>query len=71
VEDSEGQELSRDVLFRDYAEVYDVAIRQFMHENKIELSIAHVISALVEIDIHKMGHVKNITHLSKVPELIS
>jgi DNA sulfur modification protein DndE len=64
VEDSEGQELSRDVLFGDYAEVYDVVIRQFIHENKIELNTAEVISALIEIGVHKMGHVKNITDLN-------
>ena len=63
VEDSEGQVLSRDVLFGDHASVYDALISQYMHENDIENPTQEVISALIEIGVHKMGHVKKIQDL--------
>lgn len=63
VQDSEGQVLSRDVLFGDYAEVYDVMLAQYVHENEIDIPMQDVISALIEIGVHKMGHVKKIQDL--------
>lgn len=63
VQDSEGQVLSRDVLFGDHSEVYDALINQYVYENKIDLPLQDVISALIEIGVHKMGHVKKIQDL--------
>jgi DNA sulfur modification protein DndE len=63
VQDSEGQVLSRDVLFGDYAEVYDVMLAQYVHENEIDIPLQDVIPALIEIGVHKMGHVKKIQDL--------
>ena len=63
VQDNEGQVLSRDVLFGDHAEVYEVLLDQFVYENKISEPIHDVICALIEIGVHKMGHVKKIQNL--------
>lgn len=63
VQDSEGQVLSRDVLFGDHAEVYDVILAQYVHENELDIPLQDVIAALIEIGVHKMGHVKKVQDL--------
>ena len=63
VSDGEGQVLNRDVLFGNFAIVYDVIINQYMHEQKTDKPIQDVISGLIEIGVHKLGHVKNIQDL--------
>lgn len=63
VADYDGQVLSRDVLFGDHVDVYDVLIHQFMHEKAIDLPLAQAITALVEIGVFKMGHVKKVSDL--------
>ena len=63
VGDNDGQVLSRDVLFGDHAEVYGVLLNQYVHENNIEEPLQDVIVALIEIGVHKMGHVKKIQDL--------
>lgn len=63
VADSEGQVLSRDVLFGDHAKAYEAMITQYMDENSIELPMLEVIPALIEIGVHKMGHIKRLQDL--------
>ncbi len=60
VADTEGQELNKSVLFGEHADVYDVMIHQYLNENNISLPNQQAISALVEIGIHKMGHIKKV-----------
>ena len=63
VGDTDGQVLSRDILFGDHAAVYDALIMQYVYENRIESTMQEVICALIEIGVHKMGHVKKIQDL--------
>lgn len=63
LQDNEGQILSRDVLFGDHALVYDVILTQYMHDQQTEKSIQEVIAGLIEIGVHKLGHVKKIQDL--------
>jgi DNA sulfur modification protein DndE len=63
VGDGDGQVLSRDVLFGDYATVYDVMINQYICDYSIEGSIQEVISALIEVGVFKLGHVKKVQDL--------
>ena len=63
VHDNEGQVLSRDVLFGDHAEVYDAILTQYIHEKDINIPLHDAIAALIEIGVHKMGHVKKIQDL--------
>lgn len=60
VVDNDGQELNKSVLFGEYAGVYDVMIHQYLHDNKIKLPIQQAIAALVEVGVHKMGHIKKV-----------
>jgi len=71
VSDSDGQELNNSVLFGEHIHIhihihihaYDVMIHQYIHDNKIDLPIDKAISAMVEVGLHKMGHVKQIEDL--------
>lgn len=63
VEDSSGQVLSKDVLFGDHIEAYEVLIRQYIHDNKIDMPVSSVISCLIETGLYKMGHVRSLEQL--------
>jgi len=63
VNDTDGQVLSRDVLFGDSAAAYDVLINQYIHDYAIDGSIQEVIPALIEVGVFKLGHVKKIQDL--------
>ncbi len=60
VEDMDGQTLDKSVLFGDHTEIYDVLINQYIHDNKIDLDIQKIISSLIEVGSHKMGHIKSL-----------
>lgn len=61
--DTDGQVLNRDVLFGDYAAVYEAMIKQYAYEHGVDKPIKDLIAALVEIGVFKMGHVKKLQHL--------
>lgn len=63
VGDANGQVLSKDVLFGDYAEAYEVLITQYVKESSIDRPIHEVIVALIESGVHKMGHIKSLSDL--------
>ena len=63
VGDADGQVLSKDVLFGEHVEIYEVLINQFKHDMNIECSVTEIIALLIEAGVHKMGHVKTLTDL--------
>ena len=66
VSDNDGQELNKSVLFGEYEDVYDVMIHQYVNDNNIDLSIQETIAALVEVGVHKMGHVRQLEDLCEL-----
>jgi len=58
VEDYDGQEFNQSVLFGDHADVYDVLITQYIHDKNIKLEAGKAIAAMIEVGVHKMGHVR-------------
>jgi len=60
VEDYDGQVLDKSVLFGEHAEIYDVLINQYICDYNIELDIQKTITSLVEVGVHKMGHIKSL-----------
>ena len=66
VSDYDGQVLDKSVLFGDHTDVYDVLINQFIHDNSIDMDAQKTIASLVEIGVHKMGHVKNLSQLCRL-----
>jgi len=63
VSDNDGQELNDTTLFGDNIYVYDVLINQYIYDKNLKSSIADTIVALIEIGVHKMGHVKQLEQL--------
>lgn len=59
-----GQELNDTTLFGEHINAYDVMINQYIHDKKVELTINDTIVAMIEVGVHKMGHVKNLAQLS-------
>tara|TARA_B100001123_G_scaffold425914_1_gene539399 strand:- start:162 stop:515 length:354 start_codon:yes stop_codon:yes gene_type:complete len=66
VDSADGQELNKDILFGENIEVYEVLIKQYMNNNKIDMSVAKVIASLVELGAHKMGHIKTLEQLCEL-----
>jgi len=66
VNDCDGQILSRDVLFGDYQDIYSILIKEHLESNKIDMNVGDAISAMVEIGVFKMGHVKSLLDLAKL-----
>jgi len=66
VGDYEGQVLDKSVLFGDHMDIYDVLINQYIHDNNIKFDLPKTIASLIEVGVHKMGHVKNLVDLSKL-----
>ncbi|MEW8256324.1 MAG: DndE family protein [Candidatus Thiodiazotropha taylori] len=66
VADNDGVDLKKDVLFGDHADIYEVLIRQYIYDKKIETTVSQTIVALVEAGVHKMGHVKTLSDLSRL-----
>ncbi len=64
--DYDGQKLEKSVLFGEYTDVYDVMINQYIHDNKLKQPIRQVIAALVEVGVHKMGHIKQLSDVCKL-----
>lgn len=64
--DTDGQELNKSVLFGDHEHVYEAMIKQFIHDTNEIRPISHVISSLIEIGVHKMGHIKDLNALCEL-----
>lgn len=64
--DADGQELNKSVLFGDHEHVYEAMIKQFIHKTNETRPMPHVISSLIEIGVHKMGHIKDLRALCKL-----
>ncbi|MCF7987307.1 MAG: DndE family protein [Methylovulum sp.] len=63
VSDNDGQELNDTTLFGEHIYVYDILINQYIYEKHLKLNIAETIVALIEIGVHKIGHVKSLDQL--------
>jgi DNA sulfur modification protein DndE len=61
-----GQELNDTTLFGEYIYIYDVLINQYIHEKDIKLSVGETIVAMIEIGVHKMGHIKSLEQLCEL-----
>ena len=67
-DDAGGQTLSRDLLFGELLETFDVLIRQYIYEKSVKMSTAQAISALIEIGAHKMSYCRSIGDLCALGE---
>lgn len=63
-----GQELNGNTLFGEYIYFYDVLINQYIYDKNLDLSVSETIIAMVEIGVHKMGHIKQLEQLCDLAE---
>ena len=63
VGDTSGQEFSRDLLFGEHLDIYEMLIRQYMFDNDVDLSFTATIASLVEIGVQKFSYVKSLEQL--------
>lgn len=66
LEDLNGQILNKGILFGEHMDVYDVLINQYIYDNDIELDIKKTIASLIEVGVHKMGHIKSLSDVCKL-----
>lgn len=66
VADNDGQDLNKSVLFGEHEEVYDVMINQYMNDCDVNMNVQQTIVALIEVGVHKMGHLKSIEDIYKL-----
>lgn len=66
LQDTDGQELNKSVLFGDHSDTYEILLSQYFHDQDITHSPQSVIASIVEIGVHKIGHVRTIQGLTDV-----
>lgn len=64
--DTEGLELNKSTLFGEHASVYEALIKQYIHDNSLEIAIPQVISSLIDVGVFKLGHVRKLSDLCEL-----
>jgi DNA sulfur modification protein DndE len=62
-DDAGGQTLSRDLLFGDLLETFDVLVREYIHQQSVQMPVGQVVSSLIEVGAHKMAHCRSLNDL--------
>lgn len=60
VSDLDGQEFNAPTLFGEHMDIYEALLRQFVFESDLEWEPIRCVASLVEVGLHKMGHVKSL-----------
>lgn len=66
VSDLEGQEFNAPTLFGDHLDIYEALLRQFTHESDLSWDPTRHVASLVEVGLHKMGHVRSIKDVAQL-----
>ncbi|HBN8433580.1 TPA: DndE family protein [Pseudomonas aeruginosa] len=66
VSDLEGQEFNAPTLFGEHLDIYEALLRQFIHESGLSWDPIRHIASLVEVGLHKMGHVRSIKDVAQL-----
>ncbi len=61
-----GQELNDTTLFGEHIAIYDILISQYIYDKQITLNTTETIIAMVEIGVHKMGHIRQIEQVCEL-----
>ena len=62
--DTKGKPLSRDLVFGEFLEDFDVILRQYKHGSGSDISMGELITALIDIGAHKMAHCRSLEQLA-------
>jgi DNA sulfur modification protein DndE len=60
VSDLDGQEFNAPTLFGEHLDIYEALLRQFTHQSALEWDPVRHVASLIEVGLHKMGHVRSI-----------
>lgn len=66
VSDLNGLEFNSSTLFGEHLDIYELLLIQFMFEHNIEDDPVRCVAALVEVGLHKMGHVRSVYEFVKL-----
>ncbi|UZE31145.1 DndE family protein [Pseudomonas asplenii] len=66
VSDLEGQEFNAPTLFGEHMDIYEALIRQFTVESQLTWDPVRHIASLVEVGLHKMGHVRSLKDVARL-----
>lgn len=64
--DLDGQEFNSSTLFGESADIYEALLRQFFYDNELSWDPVRIVASLIEVGLHKMGHVRSINDLAKL-----
>ncbi len=59
-----GQEFNVGTLFGEHIDLYEMLLRQYVSDFDVRVDMQHLVAALVELGLHKMGHVKSIREMT-------
>lgn len=60
VSDLDGQEFNAPTLFGEHLDIYEALLRQFTHQNVLDWDPVRHVASLIEVGLHKMGHVRSL-----------
>lgn len=60
VSDLDGQEFNAPTLFGENLDIYEALLRQFTYQSALEWDPVRHIASLIEVGLHKMGHVRSL-----------
>ncbi|WP_435653021.1 DndE family protein [Pseudomonas putida] len=66
VSDLDGQEFNAPTLFGEHLDIYEALLRQFTYESGFEWDPVRHIASLVEVGLHKMGHVRSLKEVANL-----
>ncbi|MCR4509198.1 DndE family protein [Pseudomonas sp. 32.2.56] len=66
VSDLEGQEFNAPTLFGENIDIYEALLRQFTHDSQLAWDPVRHIASLVEVGLHKMGHVRSLKEVAQL-----
>ncbi|TVT87912.1 DndE family protein [Pseudomonas sp. RGB] len=66
VSDLDGQEFNAPTLFGEHLDIYEALLRQFTHQNNLNWDPVRHVASLVEVGLHKIGHVRSIKDVARL-----
>lgn len=66
LQDTDGQEISKSVLFGEHSDIYELLLTEYFQKCEIDELRGEEISKLIEIGVHKLGHVRSLEQIASV-----
>lgn len=66
VSDLEGQEFNAPTLFGENLDIFEALLKQFVCDSELDWDPVRHVASLVEVGLHKMGHVRSLKDVAKL-----